>query len=324
MQDIATLRQYIEEGLQQLPLEQPPVELYEPIRYTLDLGGKRMRPVLVLMASEMVGGDWRKALRPALGVELFHNFTLLHDDIMDEAPLRRGMPTVYQKYNANIAILSGDVMYTIACQQVAEVPAEVLKPVLDVFHKTAIEVCEGQQYDLNFETQTNVSIDDYVKMISLKTAVLLAGSLQIGALVGGADPMVAKGLYEVGFHLGIAFQLQDDILDTYGDPEKFGKQVGGDIIQNKKTYLLLQAFLLANSDQQKELQQWISASTFEPKEKVEAITALYDQLNIRHIAEQARDEHFEKAMQMLDSLAITPTNKSPLIALAERLLNRDH
>lgn len=324
MQEIATLREYIEEGLRALPLEQQPVELYEPIRYTLELGGKRMRPILMLMACEMMGGKLAQALPPALGVELFHNFTLLHDDIMDEAPLRRGQPTVYQKYNANIAILSGDVMYTIACQQVAEAPVAALKPVLAVFHHTAIAVCEGQQYDMNFETLDTVTIEDYVQMITKKTAVLLGCSLQMGALIGGAESAVAGKLYEVGLHLGIAFQLQDDLLDTYGDPSKFGKQVGGDIIQNKKTYLLLQALRQADATQVAELHRWIGATSFDAAEKVKAVTAIFDQLQLQAQLEEERDRHFDQAMTTLQALSITEERKKPLVRLGQQLLDRDH
>lgn len=324
MQKLAIYRTQIEEGLQQLALDKQPRELYKPIRYTLELGGKRMRPTLVLLACDMVGGDWRKAIAPALGVELFHNFTLLHDDIMDEAPLRRGQPTVYKKYNPNIAILSGDVMYTIACQQVAEAPTSVLKPVLDVFHDTAIKVCEGQQWDLNFETDDQVSIEAYLEMIKLKTAVLLGGSLQMGALIGGASANLAKDMYAIGVHLGLAFQLQDDILDTYGDPEKFGKQVGGDIIQNKKTYLLLQAKQQANASQSATLAHWLTVESFQPEAKVEAVKRIFDALNIRQQAEAERDRHYDIAIKTLEALSLSAEAKAPLLQLAAQLLNRDH
>lgn len=324
MQQLAIYRTQIEEGLQELALDNQPRELYEPIRYTLELGGKRMRPILVLLACDMVGGDGRHAIAPALGVELFHNFTLLHDDIMDEAPLRRGQPTVYKKYNPNIAILSGDVMYTIACQQVAEAPASVLKPVLDVFHDTAIKVCEGQQWDLNFETDEQVAIEAYLEMIKLKTAVLLGGSLQMGALIGGASANLAKDMYAIGVHLGLAFQLQDDILDTYGDPEKFGKQVGGDIIQNKKTYLLLQAQQQANVDQSATLTHWLTVESFQPEAKVEAVKRIFDALNIREQAEAERDRHYDIAIKTLEALTLPAEAKAPLQQLAAQLLNRDH
>lgn len=324
MHDITTLRQFIDKGLQDLPLDKAPQGLYAPIRYTLELGGKRMRPVLVLLACEMMDGNWSAALPPALGVELFHNFTLLHDDIMDQAPLRRGKPTVYKKYDTNTAILSGDVMYTIACQQMAAAPISVLKPVLDVFHQTAVEVCEGQQYDMDFEQTEQVSIADYLHMITLKTAVLVGASLQIGALVGGATADAARAFYEVGLHLGIAFQLQDDILDTYGDPDKFGKQVGGDIMQNKKTYLLLQTMQQASPEQRASLDKWLTDKPADPKEKVKAVTALYNQLSIREQAEAERDSHYAKALHALSGISISDDRKAPLLALAARLLHRDH
>lgn len=324
MTDIRHLQQQIEEAIRLLPIDKQPVELYEPIRYTLDLGGKRMRPVLVLMACELAGGKASAALSPALGIELFHNFTLLHDDIMDQAPLRRGKPTVYQHWNTNIAILSGDVMFVEACKLIAEAPAPVLKPVLDAFYKTAIEVCEGQQWDLNFETMGEVSIDDYLNMIALKTAVLLGASLQIGGLIANGNTAMADQLYELGVALGVAFQLQDDILDTYGDPDKFGKQVGGDIIQNKKTFLLLTALQQADAQQQQTLQHWLTTTAFEPVEKVEAVKAIYGQLDIRQQAEAERDRHYAHAMELLQQLEVPAERKEPLAALATQLLHREN
>lgn len=323
MTALKTYQQIIAEGLDRLPVDRSPATLYHPIRYTLDLGGKRMRPVLVLMAAEMVGGQVHEALPAAIGIELFHNFTLLHDDIMDEAPLRRGAPTVYKKYNANTAILSGDVMFTIACQQVAKVPPQVLQPVLSRFHQTAIEVCEGQQLDLDFESLAEVTIADYLEMIRLKTAVLLGASLEIGGRIGGADEATARALYTIGEHLGLAFQLQDDILDTYGDVGKFGKQVGGDIVQNKKTFLLLTARASAGREQREALDYWCRQSPADSTPKIEAVKALFDALGVPEKAAAERDRHYRSAIAALEDLPVPEEAKHPLVSLAAQLLQRE-
>jgi len=248
MQQIVQLQNSINQYISNKTYGASPVELYEPINYIMSLGGKRLRPCLLLMACDMFGGDVEQALAPALAIEVFHNFTLMHDDIMDKAPLRRGKPTVHEKWNANTAILSGDVMMVESNKLIMQVKDNILRPVLDVFNDTAVGVCEGQQIDMNFETRQDVQIDEYINMIRLKTAVLVGGALKMGALVGGADDAEGTLLYNFGEQLGIAFQLQDDILDVYGDPKKFGKQVGGDIISNKKTYLLIKALELAKGD----------------------------------------------------------------------------
>ncbi len=304
-------------------LNYTPAELYEPIAYTLQLGGKRMRPVLLLMACEMFDSNLQNAIKPALGIEVFHNFTLLHDDIMDKAPLRRNQPTVHMRWNSDIAILSGDTMFVKSYQLMMQTEDKYLREVLEIFSETAIGVCEGQQLDMNFETLNTVSIDDYIQMISLKTAVLLAGSLQIGAIIGGASKEDAQHLYAFGKNIGIAFQLQDDILDVFGDAEKFGKQVGGDILSNKKTYLLLKAIELANDSIAAELKEWLNKSEFNPTQKIEAIKTIFQKLNIKEIAEKKMHEYHQIAMTHFAALSIADEKKEALLTFAESLLVRE-
>lgn len=323
-QSIRPYKELVEIAIQDITLSGRPDSLYEPIRYTLTLGGKRMRPILTLLACEMAGGTAEQALEPALGIELFHNFTLLHDDIMDQAPLRRGKPTVFSQHGINTAILSGDVIMVKAYQLIAKAPQDKLALTLEVFNRTAIEVCEGQQMDLEYETRLDVSIDAYLEMIGLKTAALLAGSMEIGALIGGSTREEARQYHQVGWHMGIAFQLQDDLLDTYGDPGKFGKQVGGDIIQNKKTFLLLKALELADDAQRDTLQQWIGTQAFDPNEKVASVRTIYDHLNVRSLAEQERDSHYEAARKPFETLKAVNRPKAIFQHFADQLLNRQH
>lgn len=287
------------------------------------LGGKRMRPVLVLLGCELFGATAEKALSAAVAVEVFHNFTLLHDDIMDEAPLRRNKPTVHVKWNANIALLSGDVMFVIANQLLLETDAAAWPRILPVFHQTAIEVCEGQQMDMNFETATGVSIADYVTMIGFKTAVLLGASLKIGACIGGASEADADKAYHFGRNLGIAFQLQDDLLDVYGDPAKFGKQVGGDILSNKKTWLLLKALELSEGETAAELQRWLHATEFDKAEKVAAVTNIYNRLRIRELATAEMDRFYEEALALLDEIPVPDSRKAGLRGISEMLMVRE-
>jgi len=293
------------------------------MRYTMTLGGKRMRPLLSLMGAGLFTDDVRPAIHAAIGIELFHNFTLLHDDIMDNAPLRRGKDTVYAKWNSNIAILSGDAMYTEAFRQVALSPPHILPHVLDIFTRTALEVCEGQQMDMDFETRGKVSIPEYIRMIELKTAVLLAGALEIGALCGGAYATEAHKLYEFGKHVGIAFQLQDDILDVYGDPEKFGKQVGGDIVSNKKTFLLISALEKADAYSKEALQNWMQVGQTDTLEKVKAVTAIYDQIGIRELAEKEMWAHYELGIASLISMQVDGTKKEMLRQFTDSLMVRE-
>jgi geranylgeranyl diphosphate synthase type II len=314
----------IENELAQLELNKQPHELYEPIRYILSLGGKRIRPVLTLTACEAFGGNPLNAKYAALAIEVFHNFTLMHDDIMDKAPLRRNKPTVHTKWNETIAILSGDTMFVYSQLLMLKSPDKHIKTLLELFNKTAIEVCEGQQLDMNFEQQQQVSIPSYINMIALKTAVLLATSLKIGAIIADADTNNCNLIYEYGKNLGIAFQLQDDILDVYGNPDKFGKQVGGDIISNKKTFLLLKALELAKINPYKlsELQNWLQVSTKHAKEKVEAITEIYNFLGIKEIAENEMKKYLNKALQSLDSTSLNTNYKELFKSFAHSLMLR--
>lgn len=324
MHSIEQLQNIINKAIADTKYTAKPAELYEPISYLMKLGGKRMRPVLVLISTELFKGDISKALHAAIGIELFHNFTLMHDDIMDKAPLRRGNPTVHVKWNENTAILSGDVMFVEAYKLMIMVDDRILRQVLDIFSYTAAGVCQGQQADMNFEKRDQVSINEYIEMIRLKTAVLLAGSMQIGALIGGADKEQAALLYEFGENLGLAFQLQDDILDVYGDPEKFGKQVGGDILADKKTYLLIKAVELAGEEKSSELNYWLNNSDAEPSKKIKSITTIYNSLGVRKLAEIEMDNYVKKALYALDKIDAESSRKALLRGFAEQLLIREH
>ena len=324
MQSIEQLQNLVNKAIAETEYKSKPSELYEPITYLMKLGGKRMRPVLVLLSTELFGGDVTKALDAAIGVELFHNFTLMHDDIMDKAPLRRGKPTVHVKWNDSAAILSGDVMFVEAYKMMIRVDDNILREVLDIFSDTASGVCQGQQADMNFEKRNDVSIEEYIDMIKLKTAVLLAGSMQIGALIGGAEKQQASLLYEFGENLGLAFQLQDDILDVYGDPEKFGKLVGGDILANKKTFMLIKAKELAQGDLEKDLNHWLSNNSYNPKDKIKAITSIYDDLEVRKLAEIKMEGFARKALNALDIISVENARKELLKGFAEQLLIREN
>ncbi len=321
LNEISGYARLVDEQLKNLLPGREPAGLYEPVNYTIALGGKRLRPALCMLAARTVGGEANNALHPALGIELFHNFTLLHDDIMDDAPLRRGEPTVYVKWNTNTAILSGDAMFVLAYEQIAQVAPTVLKEVLACFNKTALEVCEGQQLDLDFEVLDSVSIDDYIHMITLKTAVLLAASLKIGALAGGADNDTAQHLYEFGLNLGIAFQLHDDILDVFGEPEKVGKQPGGDIIANKKTFLYLKSLELADTESREELIDWYSGPTYDVNEKVPKVKSLFEKVGVLPHAEAEQTRYYTIAIGHLEALAGIDT--SALKDFAEALMERE-
>ncbi len=298
-----------------------PVELYEPEDYILSLGGKRLRPLLALIACDLFEKDPKHALNSALAVELFHNFSLIHDDILDAAPLRRNKETVHVKWNTNIAILSGDVMLVKASQVLENYDFKEFKKLSVLFNKTAIEVCEGQQYDMNFESEKNISVENYIHMITNKTAVLLGCSLKMGAINANAPEADQINLYEFGKHLGLAFQLLDDVLDAFAiDAEKFGKQIGGDIISNKKTFLLLKAFELANEKQNKELLKLLK--TKDTGKKVEGVLALYNTLNIKKICEEEADKHTKIAIDYLDKINVGAAKKKTLKLFAEELLNR--
>ncbi|WP_077923707.1 polyprenyl synthetase family protein [Spirosoma sp. 209] len=313
----------IQQELQRTQYGQYPPELYDPIRYIMSLGGKRMRPLLTLMGAYLFTDDWQKAVRPALGVEVFHNFTLMHDDIMDQAPIRRGQPTVHEKWNHNIAILSGDVMLVNAYELLLHVDADKIKAVLSRFNRTAAEVCEGQQMDMNFETRWDVTEAEYIDMIRLKTSVLLGYALELGGLIAGADSESNQHLYEGGVNIGIGFQLKDDLLDVYGDPAKFGKQVGGDIIANKKTFLLIEALEQAQGDVRDELTSWLTRTRFDKAEKVQAVTAIYDKLGIREITETRINTYFERGFTNFEQINADPARKSLLSQFARQLVERE-
>lgn len=322
--DISTLSEKINHTLSTLRYGENPAELYEPIRYIMSLGGKRIRPMMALLAAKLYHDDVENVLLPAAGVEVFHNFTLMHDDIMDKAPLRRGEQTVHEKWDANTAILSGDVMVVRAYQLLLGVEKDKLAQVLELFSETAAQVCEGQQLDMNFEQREQVSIQEYIRMITLKTAVLLGFSLELGAILQNAPLSDAEHLKAFGDNVGIAFQLRDDLLDVYGDKAKFGKQVGGDILSDKKTYLMLTALEQANEQQRQTIISWRDKTDDSiAEEKVEAITAVYNQLNIRHQTEQQIDRYFQKALHHLDAIQLPEERKSTIRGLALQLMERD-
>ena len=324
MKTLTELQTLIQEAIEQLNYPTQPPDLYEPISYILSIGGKRLRPALLLMACDIFGGNVNKAVKAALAIEVFHNFTLMHDDIMDKAPLRRGKATVHERWNQNVAILSGDAMMVEANKLMLQVDDRILRPVMDIFNDTATGVCEGQQFDMSFESRDRVSAGEYINMIRLKTAVLLGGALKIGALIGGANEKDANLIYTFGEQLGIAFQLQDDVLDVYGDPDKFGKQVGGDIISNKKTYLLIKALELAQTGNSTELQRWLNNTAADNREKVAAVTAIYNTLNIREHAKQAIRSYADKAFSALNEIDLPATQKQYLQSFADSLMVRDY
>ncbi|MDR6782874.1 geranylgeranyl diphosphate synthase type II [Pedobacter africanus] len=316
------LQENIENAIQNIQYPAQPERLYQPIRYIMSLGGKRIRPALTLMAADLFGAAIEKAMPAALAIETFHNFTLIHDDIMDNAPLRRGRQTVHEKWGVNNAILSGDVMMVEANKHLSMLDSAVLKDALATFNTTAQGVCEGQQLDMEFEELQTVSIPEYINMIRLKTAVLLGGAMKLGAQVAGATSIQAGQLYQFGVNLGIAFQLQDDILDVYGDPEKFGKQVGGDIIANKKTLMLLKLKELANPADLAELES--QSNNKNHAEKINNITALYDRYNIRELASIEMRHYSDLAFNALSSLDVQEDRKSQLYELADLLMSREH
>jgi geranylgeranyl diphosphate synthase type II len=321
MQELVAFTQLIEKEIEKLDLPKEPSNLYDPLRYFMTLGGKRMRPILTMLGAEVFNTDRMNALNAAMAVEVFHNFTLIHDDIMDEAPLRRNKETVHTKWNLSIAILSGDVLFVKAYQLLAKQKPEHLPQLLDLFNRTAIEVCEGQQMDMDFEQRLDVTIPEYIEMIRLKTSVLLGCALEMGAIIGNASETDRKNIYEFGQHIGIAFQIQDDILDLYADPEKFGKQVGGDVISNKKTLLNLKAFDLAD-EREKEILRQLSFET-DLDFKVSKTRELYSLIGAREACELEMKEHYNFAMNSLNAIHVPIEAKKPLIALANFLMSRE-
>lgn len=310
----------IQNAIAQLDWKREPYGLYEPIEYILNLGGKRIRPMLAVLASQIFNGNKEDVIPAALALEVFHNFTLLHDDVMDKADMRRGHPTVHTKWNENTAILSGDQMMIEAYKQLALLPDDKLPQVLRWFNEMATAICEGQQYDIDFESSTTVAISDYLMMIEKKTALLLAYSLRIGAYIAGASEQEQEALFQYGRHIGIAFQIQDDVLDVYGDPSNFGKAIGGDICCNKKTFLLLTALDIADAESKASLLQWLITSN-NNTEKIQAVTALYTQLGVREIGEAVMEDHTAEALAQLELL---PQNDytNQLRVLAEKLATR--
>ncbi|MBP6976884.1 MAG: polyprenyl synthetase family protein [Lentimicrobiaceae bacterium] len=323
MNSIQDLQKIFSESLSRQDLSGYPPELYGPITYTLSHGGKRLRPVLVLAACDLFNGNVQKAISPAIGIELFHNFTLLHDDIMDQAPLRRGKSTVHEKWNANIAILSGDTLFALAYRHLLHCDQEILPAVLEVFTRTAIEVCEGQQLDMNFEDQSDITIQDYLGMIRLKTAALFAGSLNIGSLIGGAGPEDARCLYACGLNMGMAFQLQDDLLDIYNDEALFGKKTGGDIVANKKTYLYLKALEEAGESDRTDLLNLFRVQMADPAGKVARITEIYSRLSIKDLTFEVMKEYYAKALKDLEMVGVKDENKAVLESLIRGMMQRE-
>jgi geranylgeranyl diphosphate synthase type II len=305
-------------------MELNPVELYEPIHYSLEMGGKRLRPVLLLLAYNLFADDVMAAVPAALAIEVFHNFTLLHDDIMDKADVRRNRPTVHKKFSENSAILSGDAMAFQSYKYLVECKSPRLVEALDLFTTTAIEVCEGQQFDMDFENRLDVTEVEYLEMIRLKTAVLLACSLKAGALLANASTQQASQLYDFGINLGLSFQLQDDLLDTFGDQDTFGKRIGGDILANKKTFLLINALQNASAEQKSELLNWIEKVDFNADEKIAAVTKIYNQLGVKERTERRIDSYFKKAIENLDAIQLVDVVKQPLYELANKMLTRKH
>ena len=312
----------VNEALEQLPYDRKPASLYEPIRYVLSLGGKRIRPVLMLMAYNLWKDDPERIMMQAIGLETYHNFTLLHDDLMDNADMRRGHETVHKKWNANQAILSGDTMLLQAFERMEACDADKLKEVFKVFLVTTFEIGEGQQLDVEFETRNDVTEDEYIEMIRLKTSVLLACAVKIGAILAGASKEDADNLYKFGEQIGLAFQLQDDLLDVYGDPKVFGKNIGGDITSNKKTYMLINAVNRANASQREELIRWINATAFDRNEKVAAVTRLYDEIGIRQLCEKKMESCYQLGLQHLAKVSVSDERKAILKAYAAAMMKR--
>jgi len=297
--------------------------LFDPARYILSLGGKRLRPLLTLMGADLFGSKVDKAINAALAIEIFHNFSLLHDDLMDRADMRRGQPTVHKKWNANSAILSGDAMVIEAYRYIAKVPPASLPVILDLFSTTAMQICQGQQLDMDFEKRMDVSEAEYIEMIRLKTAVLIGCALKMGALIGGAEPRDADCLYEYGINIGLAFQLKDDLLDVYGDPKTFGKMIGGDILCNKKTYLLIKALKNSGEQQKRMLLLWLSASEFDSAEKIRFVKNVYDELNLKVITGNLIEKYYLASLDCLTSIRVSEDRKKDLMEFSENLMYRE-
>ena len=322
MLSLSDYQNVITEEFSNLHIEKQPKNLYEPIDYILSLGGKRIRPVLTLMAADIFDGDYKKAISAAKAVEMFHNFSLVHDDIMDDAPLRRGNETVHEKWNLNTGILSGDAMLILAYQYFENYEPKIFQALAKLFSKTALEVCEGQQYDVDFETRDDVTIPEYLKMIEYKTAVLLGAAMKMGAIVAETSEENANLIYNFGLNLGIAFQLQDDYLDAFGNPETFGKQVGGDIIENKKTYLYLKAMEFSNEENQQQLLHLFSIQPQDNTDKIESVKAVFNASGASKATQDAIANYTEKAFETLEKMHLSEDKKMILRLFGDKLMNR--
>ena len=314
----------VNDFLARLPYNRKPLSLYEPVQYVLSMGGKRIRPTLMLLGYNLFRDDPESILMNAIGLETYHNYTLLHDDLMDHADLRRGHETVHKKWDANTAILSGDSMLVLAYERIAHCDDKHLPKVLKLFTETALEIGEGQQYDMEFENRNDVEEAEYIEMIRLKTSVLLACALKIGAILADAPDEDADNLYKFGEQIGLAFQLQDDFLDVYGDTKVFGKEIGGDITSNKKTFMLINAFNHANDAQREQLEKWVSAKEFDRKEKVAAVTRLYDEIGIDRLAQDKIAYYFEQSKKYLDAVNVSDSRKEELAKYAQKMMKRQY
>lgn len=319
----ADLESKINVAIEGLNYGKEPKSLFEPIEYILSLGGKRLRPILAYMATNLYSDDIEQTTAPAIGIEIFHNFSLLHDDLMDKASIRRGEPTVHKKWNANTAVLSGDAMLIDAYRYISKVSTEVLPRIFEVFTSTAMEVCEGQQYDMDFEKRLDVDEDEYIEMIRLKTAVLVAASLKIGAIMGNASEEDSNWLYQFGVNIGLAFQLKDDLLDVYGDPIEFGKNIGGDILSNKKTILLIKALEKTNKKENATLHQWIAAESFNPEAKINAVKEIYDVLKLESHTNNLIQKYYLAALECLSEVNVSDERKQQLLIYTNNLMNRE-
>ncbi len=324
MLDLQQIQELVKKKMDAFARQNSKGSIYEPIQYILNLGGKRLRPALSLMSCQLFNDNLEDAVHPALAVEVFHNFTLMHDDIMDNAPLRRGKPTVHAKWNSNTAILSGDAMMIQSYQLLAKTNPEHFAHIFQIFNKTALEVCEGQQMDMDFESRNDVTIDEYIEMIRLKTSVLLAGAMQIGAAIGGASLQDQEKIYRFGESTGLAFQLLDDYLDVFGDEAKVGKVKGGDIIADKKTFLQILALEIADDSSREVLKYWMGKKPKDPTEKVKAITAIFSKLNVEEALLEKVQTYHQQALFELKGLSVDPSRTESLIQLAEQMLERQH
>ncbi|MBT3302875.1 MAG: polyprenyl synthetase family protein [Bacteroidetes bacterium] len=324
MQSFNELLELVSNKIEKLKYQKEPRELYEPIEYILALGGKRIRPVICLMSCEMFGGKIDKAIYAAIGMEMFHNFTLVHDDIMDDADMRRGKPTVHVNWNDNRALLSGDAMIILANQLMMRVDDHLLRDVMALYNKTGLQVCDGQQLDLNFEKRDSIRMDEYMKMIELKTAVLLAGCLRLGAVIAETSDVNKDLIEEFGWNLGISFQIEDDLLDSFGDFEKFGKSIGGDILINKKTFLLVKAMEIADKDTRLKIDHWLNLKEFDKSEKVKTFISIYNKLNIKEIALAESKVYYDKAIDALNRIDILQEEKIQMVQFAKMLISREN